>query len=353
MTTFEQQAPSLYGLVNTNVDFSSKDAWGKNKFNNTFPAALCCYLEHLGLGAVYLKLGDSGTISQDTISIPDLFRVTSSLDPDIYFSFETEYAPFQPLVYGSIERNDLVIRSNSTPTYHSSLEIKLTALPDNSTCTLNDNEQGCEIVVRPTTICYLACSIAYSLNEMLRDNLQPIELTDWTDPQEVCGSLEIMHTTLRGISNNFKDLQSPILLQPIWKTVGKSPKLADYCLDVFCWSDMAFLSFILDISVNSFTTMNRQGRTVAWIYKILQEITINRRFDFKRIVNELTYNVKNDKAFAANGSITHRFMSCERLTAPAISKNEIKNIVLNGGQNYLSPERRFDSIIHNDPELFN
>ncbi|MCE7934428.1 MAG: HindVP family restriction endonuclease, partial [Chlorobi bacterium CHB2] len=36
-----------------------------------------------------------------------------------------------------------------------------------------------------------------------------------------------------------------------------------------------------------------------------------------------------------------------------ILKNEIKHIILGGGQNFLSPERRFDSIIVNSPEIFN
>ena len=31
---------------------------------------------------------------------------------------------------------------------------------------------------------------------------------------------------------------------------------------------------------------------------------------------------------------------------------KIKNIILGGGQNLLSPERRFDAIIVNSPDLF-
>ena len=45
-------------------------------------------------------------------------------------------------------------------------------------------------------------------------------------------------------------------------------------------------------------------------------------------------------------------MTCEELTEPRIKKAEIKNIILGGGQNLLSPERRFDAIIYNSPELF-
>jgi hypothetical protein len=35
-----------------------------------------------------------------------------------------------------------------------------------------------------------------------------------------------------------------------------------------------------------------------------------------------------------------------------VSKYEIKNIILGGGQNLLSPERRFDAVIVNSPDIF-
>lgn len=43
MMTKERKA-SLFGLKNSNRDFSSKDNWGKNQFNSSFPAALACYM---------------------------------------------------------------------------------------------------------------------------------------------------------------------------------------------------------------------------------------------------------------------------------------------------------------------
>jgi hypothetical protein len=45
-------------------------------------------------------------------------------------------------------------------------------------------------------------------------------------------------------------------------------------------------------------------------------------------------------------------MSCPELTKPRINKAAIKDIILGGGENLLSPERRFDAIIYNSPELF-
>lgn len=53
-----------------------------------------------------------------------------------------------------------------------------------------------------------------------------------------------------------------------------------------------------------------------------------------------------------SGTQTYEFLKCAELVHPRISKYEIKNIILGGGQNLLSPERRFDAVIVNSPDLF-
>lgn len=85
---------------------------------------------------------------------------------------------------------------------------------------------------------------------------------------------------------------------------------------------------------------------------MLNDIILNGRFNHLQIIDELSYNTKNDKAFASAGNITNKYMLSPRLIKPLITKEEIKNIILGGGQNLLSPERRFDAIIFNSPELF-
>ena len=84
---------------------------------------------------------------------------------------------------------------------------------------------------------------------------------------------------------------------------------------------------------------------------LLDYVTYN-KFDYKRIVGLQSYNIKNDKAFALGGNKTHRFLESPELMKPRISKYEIKNIILGGGQNLLSPERRFDAVLVNSPDLF-
>lgn len=76
----------------------------------------------------------------------------------------------------------------------------------------------------------------------------------------------------------------------------------------------------------------------------------------KLIINKLLINypinTKNDKVFAVNSKVTHFYMQFSSLTQPRIKKSEIQNIILEGRENLLTPERRFDAIIHNSPDLF-
>ncbi len=179
--------PRLFGINHSNRDFSQKETWGKNQFNSSFPVSLVCYLYSKGLQAVYLTTDCNMRKVLTSINIEDLYQI-ASLSEDIYFSFETQYTPFQKYVIGSIPRNDLVIMSNEHCI--SSFEIKLVALPDNSTCSLSDDKFSSEIVVRPDTIIYLACSFIKAIGDnqsILGDILgnSGCDIDDWTDADEV------------------------------------------------------------------------------------------------------------------------------------------------------------------------
>lgn len=347
------QKPSLFGLINSNRDFSLKNSWGKNQFNSSFPAALCCYIHSKKLQANYLRI-DDGSFNISEVKISDVFGI-EPFDKDIYFAFESIHTPFQKYVIGSLPRTDLVIQRLSNGYCLSGLEIKLTALPDNTTCDFDDSKYGSEIVVRPDTIVYLACSIAHNLENKLFNKLPfKIQIKDWTEAEEVLQNIVNIVKTLENIAFILENQQSPFLIQPIWKTIGKSPKLSENCLDIFVWSNAAFTYFISQIAEKNpqANKITRQTRTAIWLYKMLNDIQSNKKFNHLQIIDELSYNTKNDKAFASAGNITNKYMSCPRLIKPVIKKEEIKNIILGNGQNLLSPERRFDAIIFNSPELF-
>ncbi|NEQ22666.1 MAG: HindVP family restriction endonuclease, partial [Microcoleus sp. SIO2G3] len=85
---------------------------------------------------------------------------------------------------------------------------------------------------------------------------------------------------------------------------------------------------------------------------LLDDFSLNGQINHSRIIDELSYDTRNDKAFSVNGKVTHPYMRGEVLTQPRITKRQIKEIILGGGQNLLSPERRFDAIIFNSPDIF-
>lgn len=343
--------PTLFGLNKTNRDFNNKESWGKNQFNSSFPTSLCCYLHHKDLNANYLAIHNKN-FQQTSISIESVFG-TKPTDNDLYFAFEAQHTPFQKHVIGTLPRTDLVIQKESTGECLSALEVKLTALPDNTTCELNEKFYGSELVVRPDTIVYLACSIATNLPSTIIEQLPDLKIKDWSDANQVLPHIQQIIEVIEDISLKLENNQTSFLLQPIWKTQGKSPKLANHCLDVFIWSNAGFTNFISKIANKNLThKITRQTRTVIWLFKMLNDIKLNGKFNHEQIIDTLSYNTKNDKAFASAGNITNKYMSCSRLEKPLIQKSEIKNIILGGGQNLLSPERRFDAIVYNSPELF-
>lgn len=347
--------PRLFGISFSNKDFRTKDSWGKNQFNSSFPTALGCYMFSKKLPAKYITMSDNFESSIGEINIENLYNI-DPLSEKVFYAFETQYTPYQRYYIGSLPRTDLVVQDNDGKCL-SGLEIKLTALPDQTTFNLNDNKYGSEVVVRPDTIVYLACSILDMYSENLKelyDILSSIEqkISDWSHAKNVIEHIEEIICLFKEIVKSKHENQKPILIQPIWKTVGKSPNLSDHCLDMFVWSNFGLFNLFISKNTQRITSINRHTRTVIWLYKMLLDGSRDGHFNGSFIIDELSYNTKNDKAFATSGVITHKTMQCQELTNPRILKDEIKNIILGGGQNLLSPERRFDAIISNSPDLF-
>ncbi|WP_200817695.1 HindVP family restriction endonuclease [Calothrix rhizosoleniae] len=357
------QKPGLFGLKYSNRDFTQKEAWGKNCFNSSFPASLCSYLYSKNLENIYIKINSDLKIEHSSISTDNLYGIKPDSD-NIFYAFETQFTPYQQYLIGNLPGVDLVTQAKDIGSCLQAIEIKLTALPDNTTCDLAEDYYGCEIVVRPDTIVYLACSIA----ETVKLNTHPIssligrnflELSDWTEPESVIPYISDMISVIDSIALSMLEYQKPFLMQPVWKTEGKSSKFAEYCLDVFIWSNLAFTRLFIDLTKQEIDTfgriraIKRNTRTVIWFFKMLYDFSINGCFNHKNIIDALSYNTKNDKAFAVSGRVTYPYMRSKALRQPRIHMEEIKRIILGGGQNLLSPERRLDAIIYNSPNLFN
>lgn len=337
----------LFGIKNSNNDFTKESSWGKNIFNNAFPVALACYMDNQGYRLVYLVLNENLLVEKRYISVEELFNVDIKSD-NVFFAFESKFSPYNKFNGSNILPGiDLVIKEDEkdiTP-----LEIKLTTLPDNVTCDLTEDKYGSEIVVRPDTIVYQAFSIARSFmntRQVLLEELQETysKVKDWGNKEDVLLYVADIKNSLNNIFTKYSEFQKPLLMQPIWKTVGKSAAFSDDCLDIFVWSDFSLSRLYMKNNLST-KKIDRPTRTMIWLFLMLYQFAKNGKFDHKYIIDTYTFDTKNDKAFSITGNATNQLMSCNELTHPRIKKTEIKNIILGDGKVYLSPERRFDAVL--------
>lgn len=351
-----EKTPGLFGQKHSNRDYKKQETWGKNQFNSSFPASLVAYMQAQHIEPVYLTLDKNCNIKHKNISGEDLFGI-NPLSDNLFYGFEQTYQPFTKFYTGKSERIDLVLSKNDDNMPLRGLEVKLTALPDNTTKDLTEEEFSCEIVVRPPTICFVACSICshYSTaakKERLRNLLSGIPyITHWEMLEEVAPHYEEIKEAVLRVMRDLTTHQTPIMIQPVWKTTGKNFRLAEDCLDVFVWSDITTLKMCIDTTY-TLKDINRFQRTIIWVYKMLFDYVTFGQFDYITIIKNQSYGTANDKAFSLPGSRSFQYLKSPELAHPRIKKSEIKNIILGGGQNFLSPERRFDAIIVNTPDLF-
>lgn len=349
--------PGLYGIKNSNKNFADEASWGKNQFNNTFPAALANYMSMKEFSPVYIKLKDDFTIYREAISVTELFGIDPA-SPEIFFAFEAEFDPYRDLADRWLPRVDLVVGKKDGDGYTplKPIEIKLTALPDDQTSSLGDEDFGSEIVVRPDTIVYLALGMAHAARgkrNIFAEALRTIceKKIDWTNAEKVEPLIPRMIKALDKIVLENPDLEAPLMMQPVWKTKGKSAALADNCLDIFVWSNFALMRlFINQYSANR--SITRSERAVVWLAKMLYQFSKEGKIDHKYIIDTYTYGTKNDKAFAIGGLRTREYMRSPELIKPRITREEIRNIIVGNGEKLLSPERRFDGIVQNTIDLF-
>ncbi len=350
--------PSLFGIQRSNRNFADPYYWGKNQFNSAFPVALACYMRERGIPLVYIKFRDEISTEVTELSASDVLG-SDKKSSDLFFSFETRFDAFRNYAHDDIPVIDLVVCDTTRESQIRPLEIKLTTLPDNTTERLDEHNYGAEIVIRSATTRYMALSMAQAIadqRERVRAIFEPVFaiLRDWD-------SKEVMHrlapralAALEVFLCEFRDRQRPLLIQPLWKTKGKSPELADYCLDIFVWSDFALTHLFLD-SARAASTGNgitRQLRAALRLSRFLYEFSRSGIVHQAPIYDGMTYDLQNDKEFAISGTKSRRLMACDRLKNLAIKKDEIKNIILGGGHKHLSPERRFDAILYFSTDLF-
>ena len=353
-----QQSASLFGIAKSNRDFSKPFYWGKNQFNSSFPVALACYMGATGLPLVYVSYKNALQTQVGEIGLAEVFRSTKPTH-DLYFAFESRYEPFQKYLDDELVSIDLVVCDGSKQQPICPLEIKLTTLPDSTTESLTESKYGTELVIRSATTRYMALSIAESLSKKqvrVRQIFEPSlrQIRNFDSEAEMLPKSAAIVDALCKLLDEFKEFQRPILLQPIWKTIGKSPSLAENCLDTFVWSDFALAHLFLDSAraATSGQKITRQLRSALRLSRFLYEVSKSGTVHQAPIFDGMTYDLQNDKEFSIAGTRTRPLMNHSRLDSLSVPKADIKKIILGGGQKHLSPERRFDAILYFSEDLF-
>lgn len=350
-----KEESALYGITKTNR--SAQDLWTKNCFNSSFPAALACWMRDSNLPAIAIQRAAGGGFFEGTVAIEQVLG-TDAPNSEITFEFESGFPAYSTYAYDRVTGIDLVTKVGDE--YCRPLEIKLTVVPDNSTASLPEQEWGSEIVIRPATTQFAALGIIHAQsgnNDALLNHLDPAcsSVENWNNSIEMYERFPDIHAAVASALDTVAESQLPFLLQPVWKTEGKTPALAELCFDLFAWSDQAIANLILAASQNSYATAvarksknrspNRYMRACLRFARILWEISRGKRTNISAIFTNMTFGLQTDKEFALSGKSLRQISGVTAFSAPRIPRNVLRDIVLNDGHKLLSPERRFDATV--------
>ncbi len=339
---------SLYGILNSNR--SGKHLWGKNEFNATFPIALCCYFRDNGIGPVYVSIDSDGVPSaaDGTITVEDIFGCAER-GADIRFEFEGTYRPFTQMVHGSLPSIDVVTSDQQGQCRP--IEIKLTVVPDSSTATRPEGRWAPELVIRPVSSAHAVLSLVENMSDDLKGRVravvEPVSsgIQSWQNRAEIRNASTSILDALGQCVRLCESVQRPYLVQPIWKTLGMQPNLAEQCLDVFVWSDLAVFSIPVIHANPSRRSVSRHMREAARHLACLGDLLSRGKFVYSETYGGMPLGNQTAKSFALSGARTHQYLKHDRLLRPYFGPDVLDDVILDGGIGHLRPERRFDAAI--------
>lgn len=341
----------LYGIFNSNR--TADDHWGKNCFNSSFPTSTACYMLDKAINAIYITLAVKNgqlVIEPKEISINEVFNCGDRALHDLYFSFESVYAPYQQYSFDSIDGIDLVVK-DTNGNYLSPLEVKLTVIPTSQTSTLPEEKWGSEIVVRSATTSYCALGMfdsvkesAWDIREIFEEACSSIQM--WDNDYEMTHKMPSLCKAVDNFQLKYYTHQKPLLMQTLWKTQGQSPILADQAFDIVIWSDYAFSRLFLDHSAEPAETMRRGMRASARLARCLWELSKSGKIRVVDIYRQMAFGNQTDKEFAIGGSLWRKYVTPERIQNLALNKDVVYQIIEPGYIDRLMPERRFDQTLY-------
>ena len=339
----------LFGIKHTNRPDAQH--WSKNCFNSSFPAALANYMFSKEQSAVYAHLeyiDGKLQVVCDEIPIRELYRCGTLSLNDLYFSFESKYEPYQNYAFDSIDGIDLVIK-DTYGNFLAPVEVKLTVLPTSATAKKPESEWGSEIVVRTATTSYCAFSIwdevkdqSKKVREIFEDTCASIG--SWTNDFEMAHKTTNLKAAVDIFEKEYLSNQSPLVMQPFWKTEGQSPILCDNAFDIVVWSNLAFSRLFLETANEE--SMSRPMRASARLARCLWELSKSGKIRVEEIYRQMAFGQQTDKEVSVPGDRWRRYITTDRTVHPAVPKDAINTIIEPGYIENLRPERRFDQTLY-------
>lgn len=341
----------LFGIEHSNR--SPESHWGKNCFNSSFPAAVANYMLVNDISAIYIELLEENgrlKVSPSVIPLRDAFRSGTLPPSELYYAFESIYAPYQQYSFDTIDGIDLVIK-DLAGNYLAPLEVKLTVMPDNTTYKKPELLWGSEIVIRSATTSYCALGMFDAVKDNFRDIREIFEpacssIQSWDNDFEMTHKTPQLCASLDIFQQKYYHHQKPLLMQTLWKTRGKSPFLAEQAFDIVIWSDYAFSRLFIDNSYEIEATMSRPMRASARLARCLWELSKSGKIRLADIYRQMAFGNQTDKEFSIPGSGWKSYVSCDRTASLALNKNVLNSIIEPGYIERLSPERRFDQTLY-------
>lgn len=351
------KAPALYGIRQSNHDFSQEAAWGKNTFTNSLPIALAQYLNaERGAGIIEIRAvrGDDGEIETSQAEVA-LEKIWNAPPEEASFHFERVFDGFRKFgAEGQANQSDVVVL-DAEGNHRRGLEVKLVVVPTSSTANNPLETQSCEIVARPPTIEQLAFSIARSFGEARKAEIgdiitgvlgNPMQWK-WNDEEFIRDRIPLIAEAAEGIARAGIEDQTPLVLNAIWRTEGQKPTLAENAFDVFSWTDLAFLQLFRESARRrtGTTKVSRPERSLVWLVKCLFDYSVQGHLNFGSTVSEMPFSYQSDKAGSFAGDRTLRHMKGDEFFHPRITRDEIGNLISAEGVGFLAPERRLDATV--------
>ena len=351
MPSDHSSEPSLYGISDDNSSRSGKHLWGKNQFNSAFPLSLCLYMRDQCISPVAVVHGKDGIVAQ--ANKWKMAEVVGNQNDSPYYHFEASFDPYAAYSRNDTDHIDIVVSIHDR--HFRPLEVKLTVVPDKGTSSLPEANWAPEMVMRPVSSAHAMMGIARQLRG--QDDALRLEatsflraaynhITSWDNSSEIVQHESRLSDALSAVLDLSHGLQSPFLVQPIWRTEGQSLRLKDRCFDVFVWSDLAVMAIPLqEHRKSSDSGVTRWLREIARHVRSLYDILQTGDFDYNGIYKGMSHDGQTDKSFALPGRKSMEYLRHERLQRPVLESSILSILVGDGGADALKPERRFDAAV--------